>query len=100
MADVAENKPTEQVADQAPAAPATTEAAAPATEAEKPTEASDKPAEAATATTTEEKPVGMFTSRRQCSEIATYIIVQTTLSPTPTRELHPTSHTPPKEPQR
>ena len=57
MADVAENKPTEQVADQAPAA------AAPATtEAEKSTEASDKPAEATatttttTTTTTEDKP--------------------------------------------
>ena len=39
------------------------------------------------ATTTEEKPVGMFTSCHQCAKIATYIIVQTTLSPTPTREL-------------
>ena len=71
MADVAENKPTEQVADQAPAAPATTEAAAekPATtttEAEKPTEASDKPAEATTTTTTtEEKPAEQNNDRKR-----------------------------------
>lgn len=54
MADVAENKPAEQVADQQPAA--TTEPAAPAAATEKPTEsAAEKPADAAVATTEETK---------------------------------------------
>ena len=89
MADVAENKPTEQVADQAPAAPATeaaaekpatTEAEKPTeatdnaaekpatttpTEAETPTAASDKPAEATTPPPTEEKPAEQNNDRKR-----------------------------------
>jgi hypothetical protein len=49
------------------------------------------------ATKTEEKPVGMLIFPHKLLQIATYIIGQTTRSPTPTRELPPTYHTPPKE---